>query len=616
MADRSLDCEPHDHRIELTAAQAADADDRRKWFNGLLRWQYIIPRAVLMLAVWAFFAYGFDPLLRYGLVSGSESVIGARVDVELVRTRFFPPEFELKHVGITDPRRTDENAVTFDEVLVRLAGEPLLHREYVVREAVINGVRLNVDRVTDGSLATENEGEGVDFEPLQRHLKLLGLRWYDELEAAARKQLDPQSLETVQVAESVESEWQERIDDLESRLGRLQQRVDAVEQLVKVDGNAINKLDAYTRATTEVRSILQESQRLRDDVRNLPTFARRDVTRLDDARRRDIQRLQQRIQSLPITPQQITESLVGPELSARLSSLNQWIGWVRRYLSAGAVAPPPAPRRGEWIQFPRTEVHPTFVLELLSVSGEATKDGQSFGIAAECRHVTSDPQLYGRPTEWTFEMAGPDPLEITGRSDLTDETPLHEVVFDWQTIHPLQQSIGDEQKLAITLSAASTHCSGWLRLDDDELQGQVNLRQAPLAVTVSESSDEFAQRWIAPAFSSVTAADTTLHLTGSLDRVDWRVESDLGPQISNGLRQLVTREVDAQRNRLMAKADSAARDQWKTIQSLLNNKTEDLLAELSVGENHAKQALARLTDDKLDVRQLSDKLDLDRLFRR
>ena len=616
MADRSLDCEPDDGGVELTDEKDVQPADRRSWFNGLLRWQYIIPRAVLTGLVWAFFAWGFDPLLRVGLETGAESVVGAEVDVQQVQTRFFPPEFQLRNVGVADPRRTDENAVTFEELVVRMAGEPLLHREYVVREAVVKGVRFNVDRMTDGSLEEGSDGEGMDFGPLQEQMKRLGLRWYDELEAVARKQLDPQSLETVQVAESIESEWKLRFDDLETRLDRLQKRIDSVEQLAKADGDAVEKLNAYTRVADEVRSILQESQRLRDEVRNLPGVARVDAARIDQARRRDLARLQQRIQSPPITPEQISESLLGPELAARLSSLNRWVGWMRRYFSADALSPPPAPRRGEWIEFPRAEVHPTFVLESLTLSGEATKDGQPFGIRGRCRHVSSDPPLYGRPTEWTLEMAGPDPLAISGRSDLTGDTALHEVVFDWKTDRQLRQLIGDGDKLAIAVSADSARCEGWLRLRGGELEGRVRLRQAPLDVAVSESSDEFAKRWIAPAFSSVKSADTTLHLSGDLDHLDWQVESDLGPQVSRGLSQLVTNEVETQRARLMTKVDTVAQEQLSTIQALVDDKTQGLLTDLVSGENQAKLAVSKLTDDKLDVRKLSDKLNFDRFLRR
>ena len=534
-----------------------------------------------------------------------------------VQTKFFPPEFRLRRVGVTDPRRTDENAVTCEEVVVRLAGEPLLHREYVIREAAITGVQANADRITDGGLeSATDEGNGFDLGPLQRHIKQLGLHWYDQLESAARKQLDPQSLETVQTAEAVESEWTLRFDDLESRIDTLQQRIDAVRELADTDGDAIRKLDAYTRATTEVQSILRESQQIRIDVGNLPSIARHDVARMDEARRRDVARLQQRLQSLPLNSEQITESLIGPELADRLSRINQWIGWMRRYFSTDAIEPAPPSQRGEWIEFPRAESHPTFVLESLTLSGEATRDGQAFAIQGACQHVSSDPGLYGLPTEWTFEMAGPHPLAIVGRSDLTTATPRHEVAFNWKSSHPIRQMIGDEANLAVYLSADSVRCDGWVRLDGDQLQGRVHLAQAPLSVALGETADEFAQRWVAPALSTVTSADTTLHLSGALNQPDWHLESDLGPQIARGFNQLVFQEIDVQRTRLLAQADDVARQQIGMLSTVVNGRARELLAELTSGEDRAKQAIARLADDKLDLRKVSDKLNLDRFLRR
>ena len=41
-----------------------------------MRWSYIIPRFILLVLVWAFFFFAFDPLLKMGIVKGLEGQSG------------------------------------------------------------------------------------------------------------------------------------------------------------------------------------------------------------------------------------------------------------------------------------------------------------------------------------------------------------------------------------------------------------------------------------------------------------------------------------------------------------------------------------------------------------
>ncbi|MCA9109720.1 MAG: hypothetical protein KDA52_07220, partial [Planctomycetaceae bacterium] len=224
----------------------------------MLRWSYLVPRVLIATIIWAFFAFGFDPLLRYGLVSTGESIIGAKVDVASLTTQLSPPELRLSHVEMADPRRTNDNLFDFGELRVRLAGEPLLHRKYVIEEATLDGLRVNADRLSDGSLdpTEDSAGEGMDLGPLKRQLELVGLRWYDDLVATAKKELDPGSLETVQVTNAIEEEWRTRIDDLKLRIDELQERIDGMQDVTRVKGKPLEQLDAYARASDDLKQLL------------------------------------------------------------------------------------------------------------------------------------------------------------------------------------------------------------------------------------------------------------------------------------------------------------------------------------------------------------------------
>lgn len=580
----------------------------------MLRWTYVIPRVLIVAIVWAFFAFGFDPLLRYGAVMTGESTVGAKVDIADLTTRLYPPELKLTNVEVADPGRTNDNLFDFGELRVRLAGDRLLHREYFIEEATIEGLRVNADRLSDGSLAPgeESEGHGLNLGPLQEQLELIGLRWYDELAATAKQELDPGSLETVQVAKSVEDEWKARIDDLKLRIDELQERIDGMKDITRVKGEPLQQLETYARASDDLKQLLLDSKQLKEDIHHLPNLARRDVARIDQARRNDAARLRQRVQQLPLSGEAISKSLLGPQMHERLQSLASWMGWTKRYMQAGEELEPALPvHRGQWIEFPRERRHPKFVLQSLTLSGEARHGGQPFAITGQLRDVSSDPQLYGQPTHWEFAVAGPDPFSVRGHSDLSLSHPVHEITFDWRTDRPTEMLIGNDEKLAVRMSAPTMTCGGWLRLDGDQLTCQMQLWQPTLSATLSETSEEFAQQWIAPALTAIRESDATLNVTGTLSDPQWSIKSDIGRQVVKGFQQVLVAQVDATRARLIAKADAVAQEKMAILPDFAQQHTEHLLAEVTSRESRAKQVTTKLTGGSL-----GEKFNLNRFLRR
>ncbi len=580
----------------------------------MLRWSYVVPRVLLAAIVWAFFAFGLDPLLRYGVVITGESVVGAKVDIAGLTTRLYPPELRLTSVEVADPGRTSDNLFDFGELRVRLAGDPLLHREYIIEEATLDGLRVNADRLNDGSLEATEEADGgeLNLGPLQEQLKLIGLRWYDDLAATAKRELDPGSLETVQVAQSVEDEWKARLDDLKVRIDELQERIDGMQDITRVQGKPLEQLDMYARASDDLKQLLLDSKQLKDEIHQLPTLARRDVARLDEARRNDTTRLKQRVQQLPLNGEAISKSLLGPQLHERLQTLAGWMGWTKRYMQAGKEFEPDLLiQRGQWIDFPREGRHPKFVLQSLSLSGEARHGGQPFAMTGQLYDVSSDPQLYGQPSTWEFAVAGPDPFSINGHSDFSLSQPVHEITFDWRTDRPTNVLIGDHDKLTVRMTAPTMTCSGWLRLNGDQVSCQMRLRQPTLSATLSESSEDFAQQWIAPALTAVRESDAVLHVTGTLRDPEWKIESDIGRQVASGFQQVLVTQIDATRARLMQKADAIAQEKMAVLPDFVNQHAQFLLAEVTSRESRAKQVTTKLTGG-----QVSEKLNLNRLMRR
>ena len=162
-----------------------------------MRWTYVIPRLIIVALIWAFMAFGFDPLLRYSAIHSLQAVTGAKVDIRSVRTEFFPPRFSIDAAALASYRNRGLNMLQFDSMKFNLAGAPLLRKSYVVEEASVTGVRFGTSRNDNGQLEVvplSNEPEAPSW--LTEKLKSAGDEWLKNFTEQAKGQLDPNVLES------------------------------------------------------------------------------------------------------------------------------------------------------------------------------------------------------------------------------------------------------------------------------------------------------------------------------------------------------------------------------------------------------------------------------------
>ncbi len=62
-----------------------------------MRWSYIAPRLGLLVILWAFFFFAFDPILKWGLVKGIEKGAKAKADLYMDR---LPAQWAATHSHI------------------------------------------------------------------------------------------------------------------------------------------------------------------------------------------------------------------------------------------------------------------------------------------------------------------------------------------------------------------------------------------------------------------------------------------------------------------------------------------------------------------------------------
>jgi uncharacterized protein (TIGR03545 family) len=571
-----------------------------------MRWSYLIPRAVLLLSFWGFFAFAFDPLLRHATIIAGQEVAGARVELVGLSTSFFPPTLKMSRASIANRFAPDENLAEFEELSLELEGDPLLRKAFIVREGSVTGLRWSTARAESGKL------ESSIFDGLGRALKIEGLSglgddWIDRLGEQAKLQLDPQQLETVRVAGELRQEWSERFESYEQRVQALEARAKQIERSVRTtEGDTLGKLDAYRQAAVDVKQLLADAQQIRQELEQLPNVAQGDFQRLDAAYELDRREIENKLQVASLDPNAICEALLGRELSARLEEHLAWLRVIREHVAWGLEPPEPMRMRGEGIVFAARHELPGFLVRSLQVSGFAELDGQNIPFEGTLSGLTTDPAVYGQPALVHVSAQAPQQIELDAMLDHTSDTRVHQFSVSYTSAEPRTTTIGDPQGVALSVAADTLKVTTFLEFVGENLSGEITFHQEPVTVTVagSDHGHLHLQQILEDALQQVDTLDAAITLTGTQAEPQLSLETNVGSSVTDGLNEALGEAVARQRENLLTHLDHTLQQETAELRQLMGDRYRDIVAELDLNENQSQLLIQRFAGRPIDVQQL------------
>ena len=462
-----------------------------------MRLGYVVPRAVILAAVWAFFAFGFDPLLRHELAGAGQEAASAMVDMEAVKTTLFPPRLTIENMRVANHSKPGTNLIEFDALTLNVDGGPLLKKLYIVNEGTISGLRWGTPREDSGLLpetpAQKEEREAAAAEEsaagkptLEDELQSRGKQFLAGLGDRAQLELDPNQFESVRLGTELEKRWTADFARLQTETDELTKQIDAIENQVKGNsGNKLERLDAYRAAAADSGKSLQEIKQLKTELDAQAKQARQDFAAFKQAQEHDRAKIRDKADLFKADPQQLTEMLLGPELNHRMNEAIGWIQTGKAWFQQHQKEKLQSQRmRGEQISFARQPELPEFLIKLLNIDGAAELEGQPLEFKGTVSGITSDPVIYGKPAILRLKGTGAADLDLKAVFDYTNPQtePVHEVVLSYAATHPEPLSLGNDNSLSVTVSAEKLICRAEFRLVGEAITGKVNLRQDPVKV--------------------------------------------------------------------------------------------------------------------------------------
>jgi uncharacterized protein (TIGR03545 family) len=608
------DVPPDSSEVEATSE---DEEQKEKKKPGLgPRWSYIITRCLVVAIVWAFFAFLFDPIVRFGAVESAQRVAGAKVDVVEFSTKFFPPQIHVGHLAVANRNEPMTNLVEFASMSGDVDGLALMKKSYILNKATITGLRWGTERTESGALADvdhpkdEKDGESE----LLGKLEDAGKEWAKGLLDRAEMKYDPKNLETYVLADQLEDEWKTDFDDLELRAKSVEARVKKLKELFNAAKRDplrnLANIDQIVKDGVRLKAQLQD---IRTDVGRLPPKAQLDVNALNDARKRDTERIQREIKELILDETKLSEFLLGPETHHRVAQAMSWLKWTDDRVDRMKTTKPER-TRGEDIAFNDRNPLPRFLARLIEVTGEGEIAGDHLQIQGTISDVTDNPVLHGKPTIVRLEGTGEAAVKLHATIDRTKELPSNELNLSYNLPHATDDTLGDDDTFAVVVHANSTEWTVNLRTVDRELHGTIVLKQKPvrLEARLKEGADERLRQVVEESVASVDEIQATVTLSGTVDDPKWKLRTTLGRQISRGVQRGMNNALTAEKTKLVAKLDGELKGRQEQFLGKLNGRYGDITKQLKLND----QILNEVNASQLIQRVSGGKFDPTKLFRR
>lgn len=578
------------------------------------RWSYIITRGLVVAFVWAFFAYVFDPLIRFGAVQSAQAIVGAKVDVEEFSTDFFPPRMHIHGVAIANRKAPGTNLVEFESIEGEVDGLALMKKSYILNKATVTGLRWGTERSDSGLLDAaelEQETENSEKSELLIQLEEAGREWARDLLARASMKYDPRNLETYVLADQLENEWKTDFDDLELRVDDVETRAKKLKELFNAaKRDPLRNLAKIDQIVKEGLRLKGQLNQIRGDVGRLPPKAQQDLNALNESRQRDTERVQRDIKDLVLNEDNLSEFLLGPELHHRITQAVSWLKWTDERVDRFGSAKPKR-TRGELIAFTDRNPLPSYLARLINVSGEGEIAGDQLTIQGTISDVTNDPVLHGKPTIVRLEGHGDAIVKLHATIDRTQEVPSNELNLSYDIPRATDETMGDGDSLSVAVHAESTKWTANLRTFGEELSGTIVLRQEPvrLEATLKEGTDERLRQIVESSVADVDEVHATVTLSGTIHDPKWKLRTTLGRKILRGVERGVNDALSAQKKALVAKLDGELKDRQQAFLGKLNGRygaiTEQLkLNDTLLSELNADQLIRRVSGGKFDPRKI------------
>ncbi len=574
----------------------------------IIRWKYVAPRLLIFVALMASARFGLDPLLHYLIVSTGQSATGAKVELAAAETSLRAGRLELRGLQVANPDSLLRNLVEAERAELLIDMNALFHNRLVIRNGEISGLEFDTERSESGELeilVEETVGPSA-LDPLVAQASEWAGDWLEQ--AGDRLDSDfADQLQTPQVAEDLEQRWKQQGAMLRARTDELKARGQQLEtEFREAKKNPLRGIERIPALQAQLKTVQQELISLQLEIKNLPEQVKTDRNSLNVARKADEAFIREQLKFGRLDGDNLTQVMLGQPVAKNLQSACDWLAWARNRLPTNSTKQIAKQRsRGTTVNFAFAQ--PKLHIERLGLTLTAPVAGTQTHFTGSLTNVSDQPRLLAEPARLELIARGEIPVTLEVISDRRTDTPREELFLACSAIPLAGQTVGNQDKLAMRMSPGTANFRVELVLTGEKIAGSIaflqpNCQIAPLA---NSSSNPTLITALTQALGNIDQLSAEVQLAGTLKRPEFKIESQLGQQLADGISNAVLDLASKKSEAMLAEVSAKMNERLTQLETTKNTLQQELLAKL--GENQKLvEGLAAIggSDERLSVPQL------------
>lgn len=623
--------------------------------KGPIRWEAIIPFAIVVALTWAYFFFLFDSHLRWGLETGGYHAIGAEVNVGHVETSFWQARLRIRNVQLTDPEKPAFNMLEIGDIRFGMEWDALLRAKILVNEMAVEGIKIGTARKSPGRVkppdpvlprapgepsAAEKEANKLKKQALEKAQAeysdnvlgdiasmLSGTSGQDQLQTIEGTLVSKQQLADYQKnLEEKNKAWQARfqslpkpaeVQALQDRLGKVktsgfknpQELADSIKQFEAIFKEADEKAKALQTAGNELNS----------DLKNFETGLRDIEAQI----KKDVAALEARFRLPKLDAKAISRSLFRQYMDPYLAKISRFRSVVQKYappnvMKKGSDKPDPSiqphPRvNGVTYEFGRQNSYPLFWAKKISVSSKAGSEPGAGDLAGLITDVTTHQLLVGKPTvaKFTGNFPNDQIQDVLVQLSLDNTKEASVVAFDFSVggypVNGRQVVDSPEVKLAFANATGAVQAKGSLvGLKELSFKLQNQVKQVKYDVAAQNAT---VQEILQGVFAGIPTVTVDADINGTLPEMAVEIQSNLGYEIQKGFEAQIQRKIDEAKAKIQAYVNEQIGAEKAKIEaevSKLKNQADTEVKKVQAQiEQQKAQAQAKVDQSKKDFEDQS-----------
>ncbi|OFZ20465.1 MAG: hypothetical protein A2X94_10645 [Bdellovibrionales bacterium GWB1_55_8] len=597
--------------------------------KGIVRFEAIVPFAIVCALIVLYFVLFFDLHLRKGIEWAGSYLNGAEVNVGSLKTSFINASVRIGKIEVTDKDKPEQNKVEIGNIGFELLWDALLRGKAVVNLAEIQNIQVETPRKSPGRVyPSESRSKGLEIIRSQISGTVLGdvarmLDGFDPKKALGEigKLKSAMHIEQLKAdLDRKEKTWTSALAGIpgQAEFSGLQQKLNSIQiGATKNPAEIQNQISQINGLLSEIdeksKAIQSQAGSLSSDVNSFAGA----VGGIDQVMKQDIQDLEKRIQLPKLDARSIASDLFGGKVVSQVAQVERYVTMARETMpvkkAQAATAKPVSPPRGKGkiYQFGKPNSYPLFWLRKGEISSRLENTALGGNVSGQLLDLSSSQPQLGKPMQLhlngDFPKRGFMGIQLSAILDHTGEIPVDTLKFSAASfpIEQRQLSSSDEVQFAIAKAIGSATLEGVLKGDGVQLRIDTGFREVDYLISAKSKLLENTLKSVA---REIPAISVQASLDGTWDKLGMSLQSNLASALEKGFagqlqsrvaeaRQQISGMVNAKVAQQRAELDRRYQENRRKITSQIDEKRKK-------ADALRAQAMAKLDDAK---KQLASK---------